>query len=432
MIGSLFPASIHPTAKRLILARGLRSISQGIAVVDLTLYLKTLQWSAPAIGSVLTAASLFGAALILFVGPASDRLGRKGFLLAYETMTILAAALSAITANPVVLSIVIIAAGFGRGQSGAAGPFSPAEQAWLASVVRREDRGFVFSLNNAVGFFGMAIGAVLAGMTPLWHEQLPGAASYRPLFAIMGFISILCWLVIFSTPRDTQTSREETAAAPKPDRIQEREIRSQENTSLLKLCAVNAINGLAVGMTGPLIAYWFSLRFGASSTQIGLTLALSFIFTGISSLLTGAISQRFGMVRSVVWLRTIGTVLMVLLPIVPSFWLASAIYVVRSGLNRGTQGARSALSTSLTRDSRRGFAVSMNALSMRLPSSVGPTISGYMLGAGALALPFWVTAGLQMVYVVLYGRIFSKYDRGDRAPTVQSAETGTTQISNRS
>ncbi len=402
---------LHPTARRLIAARAFLAVAQGIGVVDLTLYLKALHWSGAAIGGVLTAAGLFGSLLILFVGVLSDRTGRKPFLLVYQGMMVLSGLAATATANPAVLGTVIVVAGFGRGQSGASGPFSPAEQAWLAAVVPRSDRGNVFSINNAVGFFGMALGALIGGTTVLWQDQLPGALAFRPLFLLMALISGICGLIILGAPAEPRHA----ALAPKPsergERDDDRAITAQENQRILKLSLISVLNGLAVGLTGPMMAYWFALKFGASTSEIGATISLGFLLTGLSSLFTGWLAQRYGMVRSVVWLRIVGTALMVLVPLMPAFWLASGVYVVRSALSRGTQGARSALSASITRDQRRGLSVSINALSMRLPSAAGPTISGWMLDANALALPFYVTAALQLLYALLYGRMFREYDK---------------------
>ena len=409
---------LERTVLHLQIARMLRSISQGIAVVDLTLYLKDLNWSAAAIGGVLSTAGIVGAGLILFVGIMSDRLGRKPFLLIYETLTALAALLLTITANPVVLTVIIVITGFGRGQNGAAGPFTPAEQAWMATCVPRGLRGRVFSTNNALGFFGMAVGSVIGGMPHLWSKALPGALSFHPLFFLMFLVSILCLIVIGTAPSErrqsvnqAQANQLENSAVPlsieQPD---EREIRRQENKEMEKLAVINMLNGLAIGFVGPMMSYWFATKFGVSSAEIGVTLALSFVFTGGSSLITGVLAQRFGMVKSVVWLQLIGVIMILILPLVPTFWLASAIYIVRSAFSRGTQGAKSALSSSLTRDERRGFSVSMNSLVIRLTSAVGPTMSGYLLDMGNFSVPFFITGGLQLISTLLYGRLFRDYD----------------------
>lgn len=409
---------IDKTVLHLQIARSLRSITQGIAVVDLTLYLRDLHWSGTAIGAVMSAAGLVGAALIVLVGVMSDRLGRKPFLLAYEILTALAALLMTLTTNALILTVIIVLTGFGRGQNGAAGPFTPAEQAWMASRVPRADRGSVFSTNTALGFFGMAIGAVIAGTPRLWSKSLPGPLGFHPLFVLMFLISLTCVLVIATAPTEHhvigELAQATTNATPNlanhSKRADEQAIRRQENRNMAKLAGVNMLNGLAIGFMGPMMSYWFASKFGVSPSQIGATLALSFLFTGLSSLITGSLTKRFGMVKSVVWLQLFGIGMIVLLPLAPSFWLASTIYIVRSAFSRGTQGARSALSSSLTRDKRRGFSVSMNSLALRLPSAIGPTLSGTMIDMGSYAIPFFIAGGLQLTSTLLYGRLFRSFD----------------------
>ena len=95
----------------------------------------------------------------------------------------------------------------------------------------------------------------------------------------------------------------------------------------------------------------------------------------------------------------------------PTFWLASLLFVLRSATNRSTQGNRTALSANLTRDERRGFAVSINALSMRLPSSLGPIVSGYLFDSNMLSLPLFLTAILQFANAIIYQRIFGSFDK---------------------
>ena len=128
-------ATLDPVARQLIVARFLRSIAQGALGVDFTLYLKLRHWSAPEVGLLLMAGGLAGAGLSLLVGTASDRIGRRLFLLVYEAGLIVGTL--AIILFPSVPVLVLTAAlfGFGRGANGASGPFAPAEQAWLAQSI---------------------------------------------------------------------------------------------------------------------------------------------------------------------------------------------------------------------------------------------------------------------------------------------------------
>jgi len=420
---------MHPVVKQLLAVRALRSIGQGAMVVDLTLYLRDLNWSGAAIGGVTSAAGLVGAALILVVGILSDRMGRKPFLLIYEVLTTVCALVASLTTLGLVLILAIVLAGFGRGQSGAAGPFSPAEQALLARHVARPDRGRVFSLNNAVGFIGMAIGSLLGGLPALLHHMSP-LIAYRPVFWTVAVLSIVCVLVISrireEKPEGVAGVIDEPQASDEAGRMrrdeaqrllqaEEKQIRKQENRSLTTLALVNVLNGLAVGLTGPMMAYWFSLRYGASTAQIGATLAISFLLTGVFSIVSGRMASRMGMVKSVTWMRVFGSVAMLALPFMPNFGFASLLFVVRNAVNRGTQGNRTALGASLTRDKRRGLATSINALSMRLPSSIGPTVTGYLFDADLLSLPLILTGALQLINAGIYQWVFGRYDREAKA-----------------
>ena len=78
---------IHPAARNLMLVNAIRSIGQGMLVVDLSLYLAALGWSTAAIGSVLAAGGLLGVGLAPVIGIYSDRWGRKPFILFSELLT---------------------------------------------------------------------------------------------------------------------------------------------------------------------------------------------------------------------------------------------------------------------------------------------------------------------------------------------------------
>ncbi|MBE0652138.1 MAG: MFS transporter [Bacteroidales bacterium] len=402
---------LHPTTQKLILSRTFRSIGQGALVVDMTLYLDALGWKAFHIGWVLSVAGLFGALLSLGIGVTSDRLKRKPFLIVYESIIFLCSLAALLTAHVLILTLVIIIAGFGQGAGGAAGPFSPAEQAWLAEQVAPAKRGRVYSLNAAFGFFGMGIGALLAMIPAILHVLATGsklsapvdAAAYRPLFIVVMMATLAnLWLI---TRAKEQYNGAKEVRVLKKDAV-EMKIRRQENKMLTGLAILNSFNGLAIGLTSPLISYWFLLKFDKGPAAIAPMMAATFFITGISSVYTGRISEKIGIVKSVVQMRLVGLFLMILLPLAPFYWLASLIYILRSAFNRGTAGNRQALTIGLVREKRRGFATSLNSVSMQVTRSAGPGIAGLLFSAGMLEFPFFASAFLQGIYLVLYGRFF--------------------------
>jgi MFS family permease len=170
------------------------------------------------------------------------------------------------------------------------------------------------------------------------------------------------------------------------------------------------INGTAIGLFGPLTSYWFSIKFGIGPEAIGPVFALTFVTTGLSSLWAGRLSERIGLVRSVMTIRIVGFFVLVALPFAPWYWLAAVLYIVRSALNRGTAGPREALTVGLVRDERRGMATSVANAGFQLPGAAGPTLAGFMIAEGALAMPWLVGAGLQLFYIWLNGRFFASYE----------------------
>lgn len=385
----------------MISARLVRSIGQGALIVSFALYLHALGWRSGAIGTLLGVTGVVNGIAGLLVGPLTDRFGRRRFLLAYEAIVLAAGLVACVTARAGPLVAAALVGGFGRGQSGAAGPFAPAEGAWLAELTEARERGRIFSVNFAVGSFGTALGALAAAAVPMLSSWLHGALAYRPLFALTMTGAGAGFVLLAGCPggRSQPTARAPAAAAP--------EARKAENRSLLLLALTNAMNGAGIGLIGPLIAYWFALRFGVGVGRIGPMMALAFAATGAASLATGVLTGAFGIVRSVVAVRAAGLAVLVAMPLVPQYALAASLYVVRSALNRGTAGARQALALGLVSDRRRGLAASLNAASMQLPSALGPAAAGWLFQAGWLSLPFYGAAVFQLAYLVLYAKLFA-------------------------
>ncbi|HTU55647.1 MAG TPA: MFS transporter [Acetobacteraceae bacterium] len=391
-------ARLSETARLLIACRAARSVGQGALVVDFALYLHALGWTGLEMGLVYTGGLLAGAVLTLLSGPFSDRVGRKPFLVAYSVVQVLAALAALWSGRLEWLVPAAVAGAYGRGANGAAGPFGPVEQAWLSADLGHEDFGWALSFNSAVGYTGMALGAGLAGLPALGGHALPGALAYRPLFllALAGGVVPLALLARMRDVRGPLTAR--GGPRERPARTDPR----GEGGLLARLMGINVLNGLAIGMIGPFMAYWFLLRFGAGPAAIAPVMAAGFLLASASALWTGWLTRRLGTVRAVVVMRLAGLVLLVLLPLAPSYPLAAVCYTLRAACNRGTSGARQAVGLALVGPGRRGLAASLNSASLQIPRGFGPVIGGWLLDADYLLLPLLLAAALQAAYLALY------------------------------
>ncbi len=425
---------LDPVARGLMSARFLRSMAQGALVVDFVLYLKALGWGAATIGLLLGATGVVGAALLLAAGMLSDRFGRRPFLMGYQLASAAGALAVVVFPHSWVLVLTAVLLSYGRGANGAAGPFAPVEQAWLAASVSPAARSQAFSLNAALGFLGMGLGTLIGSAVPLFERYLAGPTAYEPLFVLNLVVALVTtWMIarLHEPPRSTMQSASETpfpasTSAPAPE-ASARAAKSggaptgtadaagvtrRENVALTLLTVVNSVNAIGIGLIGPLLPYWFAVRFGVGPEAIGSVYAVTFLLTAVSSVVTGEMGARVGVVRSIIGPRTLGVLLLVAMPLMPAYGWAAAIYAVRSILNRGTAGTRQAFSMALVRDARRGLAGSLNALSFRLPSAVGAAVAGWLIGLGFLDLPFFIASGFQFAYVALFGTVLRRYEDG--------------------
>lgn len=396
-------SSLRYTVRRLLLARALRSVGQGALSADFALYLHALGWRPAAIGGLLAGVLAFAVVLTAVAGWFCDRYGRRRFVLGYDLVVAGCALGVAASAQSWVLVPLSVIGGFGRG--GPSTPLAPAEQAWLSDALPRRRRSQLYSVSVALGLAGLALGALL-GMSPdLSTRWLPGALAYRPVFLLVALSSLAAFITVLPT-RERRRFRLEPGRMPAASQS----TRRSENRLLMRLTWINALNGLGIGLTGPLIAYWFNLRFGMGPGNIAPVMALAFAAAALASLGTGRLTLKVGVMQAVIGARALALVLLLALPLVPSFAAAAALHIIRTALNLGTIGARQGLNIGLVAAARRGVAASVSLVSMLLPQAVGPALAGILFAGGALAAPFYLAVGMQAAYLVLYNRNFRAHD----------------------
>ena len=396
-------------ARRLLAARAAISLGQGAMGVDFALYARALHWSPGFLGAVVGAGMLAGGGLTALVGPLSDRFGRKGCLCTYLVAVVAAAGLAAVSARTMVVAGAAIIAGFGRGAVGVPGLFGAVQQAWLSDQVEGPALSRTLARNVATGFFSTAVGTFMGGLPQLWRAALPGAAAYRPLFAIAAATTLVSLVLLATTaePRRVPRSRAPGQAAAVRDAADQ----ASENRLLWRLAGINALNGVGIGLTGPLLSWWLAERFGAGPGQIAPAIGLVLLASGLATLGAGRLGARFGLVRVVVVMRSVGLALQVAMPFAPGFGWAMSAYAARTVLNRGTAGQRQALVMGAVRGHRRGLAASVSGVSTQLPRALGPWVAGLLFGAGWFAGPFLLAAVFQGAYLVLYRKVFAPVDR---------------------
>jgi MFS family permease len=399
----------------LLSGRGLRSLSQGFLSVIVPIYLARSGYSATRVGIVFTAGAVGSMLLTASVGLFADRIGRKPLLITLGLLSSVAALTFALTARfPILLiaaAVGTIGRGGGAGSSGAFGPYYPAEQPLITEQVQDRHRTHVFGLVAVVGVLAGALGSLTAAVPALLHRWFDVAivSGDRALFicaAVLGLATAAIIVPVHETPM--------TPRAP-GQRLQ-----PATRHVLWRFLVTNATNGLAVGMLGPVLVYWFHIRFGATAAQLGTLYFLANVLAAPSNLFAGRVARRFGTVRAVVGLRFIAVALMAVMALMPTFLLAGGLFLVRTMVNTMANPMRQSFLMGIVAPADRSAAAGFSNLPLQVLSSAGPTIAGQLMESVWVSLPLEIAAALQAVNATLYHVFFHRMRLPEERALVES------------
>jgi MFS family permease len=411
-VGSLLAASWRGDLRYLLGGRALRSLSQGYLGIIVPLFLVRAGYGTVRIGVLLTVAAAGGAVLTALVGFAADRWGRKPLLITLGLTTAAGGTVFALTTAYVPLLVAAalgtIGGGGAAGSGGGFGPYYPAEQALLAEHAGDADRTTVFAGLSLVGVLAASVGAALAGLPRL--VAATGLTSridgYHLLFALTAVVGLAMAVIILPVAEIAPSRAQAAPAAPAP-------LSRQTRGLLARFAVTNAINGLAIGFLGPILALWFHLRYGVDSASIGALYFAINIAAVVPYLGVPWVTRRLGgAVRTVVAVRLASSGLLAVIPLMPSFALAGACYLVRMLANAVSVPVRQSYVMGIVAPTERSRMAALSNLPARIFALAGPTVAGIVLQVWWIGVPLELAAGLQLVYAGLYWRFF----RGVRPP----------------
>ncbi len=401
-----FIATWLPSAdlRRLVIARGLRSVAQGYIMVVFAIYLSQIGFSPWLIGLTIGIGSIVSAILTLMSGILSDRIGRKPFLIAYGILLAFSGFIFGITTVPVILIVTSAFGGIGRsgGAGGQAGPFAPAETAILSEKTTVATRPKVFAVNNVVGTAATAIGSILAGLPELISQvfHISIFRSYQPLFLAIGVIGIITFIILLPI---TEAGRPETKKIDPPEQ------KKRNNFDRIwKFSVAGLINGFGLGFIGGILPYWLYLRFGVSPAAIGPVIGIGSLLTAFFSLGAVPLSRRFGDINVISGSRVAAAVFTFSLAFAPTYPIAALLVILRMSSAMSAMPIRQSYTMGIIDADVRGTAAGIGGVSRRLPAAVSPVITGYWLNMSELELPFFASALFMGANAVLYFFWFHK------------------------
>lgn len=384
-------------------SRGVRAFAFSYLSVVFAIYLNQLGYTTVVVGLVISIAYASGAVLTALWGFLSDRFGRRRILILLAALTILSNLIYIFFSHIFFIVAAVVIANVGAGSSGAGGqgggPMSPVELALLAEKCTPENRNRIFATNSFVGSIMGSLGALLAGLPQYLQEEWgwQAVASYKPLFVLTLFFSfglIFAYASIREHHVYVPRKREARAATVKRFGL------------VTKLAALGIVDNLGAGLVGPLMSYWFFLKFGVELKSLGFMYFLSYILAALSFLASPVIARRFGVVRTMAVSHGMASLIYFFLPFSPTFALAAALTVIRSFLAYMDNPLRSSFVMGVVKPEDRGSAAGITTLARQVPVSVSPTIAAYMMQSFSLNVPILLGGFLQLAHDCAFYYIF--------------------------
>ena len=367
----------------LFAGRGARAFGFGFAAVLIGLHLEARGLSAPMIGIALGVALAAASVLGLGATYVAARFGRRRALA-------LCGALMALTGLDLALAdqgVALVAAGL-TGMLGVAsvdlGPFASVEQAALTEAVPANRRNLAFArysltagLFNAAGGLAAALGGGEESMS-----------AFFLLYAVIGLVTAV--LPLFMSSRVESDLRAPAFGV----------LRNPQTRRVLGgLAALFALDSFAGGfVSNAVISYWLHVRFGAEPTLLGPVFGFVAVLQSLSYEVSGRLSDRVGLINTMVFTHLPSNVLLILVALSPSLPWAIALLFARFLLSQMDVPARQAYIVSIVPAADRAAAVALTGAVRGIAQAFGPPLAGVAIAAAAYGIPFYAGGGLKIVY----------------------------------
>jgi predicted MFS family arabinose efflux permease len=171
---------------------------------------------------------------------------------------------------------------------------------------------------------------------------------------------------------------------------------------LWRISSLFALDGLAGGfLTTALLSYFFFERYAASPAAIGALFFAARTANALSHLGAAWLARRIGLVNTMVFTHAPSSLLLLTIPIVPSFPIAAALFILREAFVEMDVPTRQSYVMALVREEERTVASSVTHLVRVGAWAVGPFLAGALMQSVSIGAPLAIGAGAKIIYDVL-------------------------------
>jgi MFS family permease len=379
----------------LFVTRFARMFAYGLVSIVLVLYLTKIGFNEKSIGLLLSL-TLAGDILIsLWMTTRADRIGRRKMLVAGAIlMTLAGLVFISTTFFPLLMIAAIVGVISPSGNE--VGPFLAIEQAAISEEITGSRRTHLFALYNLIGSFATACGALTAGWTMQWSENAGIAVQAADRGILVAYASIgLLLAAAFS--RLSPGVEPATQNVSRPNMLLGLH---RSRGIVLKLSSLFALDAFAGGfILQSFVAYWFTLRFEVDPGMLGSVFFFANLLSGLSGLVAARLADRFGLINTMVFTHIPSNILIMLVPLMPTFGWAMAVLLARFAISQMDVPTRQSFVASVVAPDERSAAAGVTNIFRSCGAMLAPLLAGILLASPAtISVPFFVAGGLKIVY----------------------------------
>ncbi len=379
----------------------LRALATGLIGVLLGLYLAQRGFPASVVGLVV-GAGLSGAALsALIVTYLGDRLGRRRTLVVLSLLSA-AGGIGLILTDNILAVCAVAFVGMVNGMGRDRGASLVLDHAILPSTASQRERTQAFAWYNVLQDIGHALGAVAAALPVLLRMafDLPEAQGYAVALGVYALLMLLTAILNLSL----SPAVEANGGAPAPALAT---VTPESRRMVRRISGLFLIDSLAGGFLGTaLLSYFFFERFGASAGAIATLFFFARAANAVSHLGAAWLAARIGLVNTMVFTHIPSSLMLVAVALVPEFWMAAALFIVRELLVEMDVPTRQSYVMSVVRPEERTWASGVTALVRMGGWAVAPFAAGFLMQGVALAVPLLIGAGMKIGYDLMLWKSF--------------------------
>jgi MFS family permease len=369
-------------ARLVIATRALRTFGYGCTSVLLAEMLVGEGFSTAHVGGVLAVAAVGSVLATVVMGLLADRWGRRRCLLVTSALMALAGLAFAFSRSYAVL-ITAALIGTISPSTNDNTPFSGVEQSILAQTCETRRHAAIYTWYNSAALLAGALGGLAAAGLSVWVGPRAGTTAFLGYAALAGLIGLL-FLTLTPAAEAQPPTPHPVADVVQPVPTSVRERLSGRIRTLAALFAVDAFaGGLAVQA---ILALWLHQRYGASGAQIGLLFFAANLLPAVAQLTAPWLAGRGGLLPTMLVPHVLANLLLLLIPVAPSFGVAAGVLLARMALSKIDVPARQAFVAVIVPPRDRTAAASLTTVARSISVSVSPLASSLLLSGPLMAL----------------------------------------------